>query len=65
MIQNVLQHIGGIGNYGIITLCLFFVVFAGVLIWVFRLKKADLDSAAALPLENDKSEAVTPENRYD
>jgi cbb3-type cytochrome oxidase subunit 3 len=64
MIQNVLQHIGGVANYGIITLCLFFAVFAGVLIWVFRLKKADLDSAAALPLENDKPESATPENRY-
>jgi cbb3-type cytochrome oxidase subunit 3 len=65
MIQNVLQHIGGVAGYGVISLCLFFAVFAGVLVWTFRLKKADLDSAAALPLEDDKPEFPKPENRYE
>jgi hypothetical protein len=63
MIQNVLHQIGGVANYGIISLCLFFAVFAGVSVWVCRLKKADLDSAAALPLENE--DRSNPENRYD
>lgn len=65
MIQNVLHHIGGVANYGIISLGLFFAVFLGVLIWVFRLKRADLDSAAALPLEDDAQPAAKPEVRYD
>ena len=65
MIQNVLQHIGGVANYGIISLCLFFAVFAGVLVWTFSLKKADLDSAAALPLEDNPPDAATSERRYE
>jgi cbb3-type cytochrome oxidase subunit 3 len=65
MIQNVLHHIGGVANYGILSLCLFFAIFAGVLIWALRLKKADLDTAAALPLEDDTRLSAKPENRYD
>jgi cbb3-type cytochrome oxidase subunit 3 len=64
MIQNVLHHIGGMASYGIISLCLFFAVFLGVLIWVLRLKRADLDSAAALPLEDDPKPAAQTEDRY-
>ena len=64
MIQNVLHHLGGVANYGIVSLCLFFAVFTGVLVWTFRLKRADLDSAAALPLENDQPESANEENRY-
>ncbi len=40
MIQNVLHDIGGIGIYGVISICLFFAVFGGVLLWALRLKKA-------------------------
>jgi cbb3-type cytochrome oxidase subunit 3 len=65
MIQNVLQHLGGVANYGIVSLCLFFAVFSGVLVWAFRLKRADLDSAAALPLKDDQPEPANEENRYD
>lgn len=65
MIQNVLQHIGGVAGYGIISLCLFFAVFSGVLVWAFRLKKSDLDSAAALPLNDDPDLPVLPEIRHE
>ncbi len=65
MIQNVLHHIGGVASYGIISLFLFFAVFAGVMVWSLRLKKSDLDSAAALPLNDDTSLSAKPENRYD
>jgi cbb3-type cytochrome oxidase subunit 3 len=65
MIHNVLQHIGGVANYGIISLCLFFAVFAAVLVWAFCWKKADLDAAAALPLEDDSQAAATSEKRYE
>jgi cbb3-type cytochrome oxidase subunit 3 len=65
MIQNVLQHIGGIANYGVISLGLLFAVFVGVLVWTCRLKKADLDSAATLPLKDDPSESASLENPYE
>lgn len=52
MIKNVLNDIGGIGIYGVISICLFFAVFTGALVWSLLLKKADLDSRSALPLED-------------
>jgi hypothetical protein len=65
MIQNVLHQIGGVANYGILSLCLFIVVFTGAFIWTLCLKKTDLDAAAALPLEDDPQDSATPEKRYE
>jgi cytochrome c oxidase cbb3-type subunit 4 len=56
MIKNILTHIGGIENYGIISLCLFFVFFTGMLIWVFTLKKSFLAEMACVPLEQQPLE---------
>lgn len=52
MIKNVLSDIGGVGVYGVISICLFFTVFTGSLIWSLLLKKADLDSRSVLPLDD-------------
>lgn len=53
MIQDVIRAIGGIGIYGVISLCLFFSVFVGALIWAFSQKKSFLDSMSAKPLEHE------------
>jgi hypothetical protein len=57
MIQNILRHLGGIQQYGIVSLCLFGTVFIGVLIWAFLQKKSHLDymAGAALDPELEKS----------
>ena len=34
MVENVLSRMGGVGMYGIISICLFFAVFIGVLVWM-------------------------------
>jgi cbb3-type cytochrome oxidase subunit 3 len=52
MIRNVLTDIDGIGLYGVISICLFFVVFAGMLVWAFSKKKNILDRQSVLPLED-------------
>lgn len=52
MIKNVLTEIGGIGLYGIISICLFFLVFSGALVWVFLMRKPFLNSLSQLPLED-------------
>ncbi len=52
MIRNVLTDIDGIGLYGIISICLFFMVFGGMLVWAFLQKKNILDSQSLLPLED-------------
>jgi hypothetical protein len=53
MIQNVLRSLGGIENYGIISLCLFITVFTAMVIWALLKKRAYLDRMAHLPLENE------------
>ena len=51
MIENVLNRIGGVGVYGVISICLFFAVFVGVLVWTFCLKKPYLNAMRELPLD--------------
>lgn len=53
MINNILTRIGGIENYGIISMSLFVFVFVGMLIWSCCLKKSHLNKMAAAPLESD------------
>ena len=55
MIKNVLTHIGGIEAYGIISICLFFVFFTGMLVWAFRLDRRQLDAIGRLPLGDDSA----------
>jgi uncharacterized membrane protein (DUF2068 family) len=52
MIQNVLREIGGIGLYGVISVCLFFAVFSTAVFRAFLLKKPFLKSMSALPLDD-------------
>jgi hypothetical protein len=53
MIQNVLQHMGGIGGFGLLSICLFFAFFIGMLLWAAFLKKPYLQSMRSLPLDED------------
>jgi len=55
MIQNVLREMGGIGIYGVISVCLFVVVFGVALLWALRLKKPFLKSMGALPLQDENA----------
>ena len=52
MLRNVVTDIGGIGVYGVISICLFFAVFTGMLIWTFSQKKQTLQRNSELPLED-------------
>ena len=54
MIKNILQNIGGIGIYGVISLCLFFSVFTGALLWALLQKAALCQRMSSLPLENEE-----------
>ena len=71
MIQNVLSRIGGVGMYGVISICLFFAFFIGVLVWTLSLKKPYLNAMRELPLEGPSAlEADThltnnPEDQHD
>ena len=49
MIKNILQDIGGIGLYGVVSLCLFFSVFTSALI-TYLVTGKNVDEAAILGL---------------
>ena len=54
MYKDVLSSIEGIDIYPIISLLIFVVFFAGLIIWVARMDKNKLRELAALPLEGDE-----------
>ncbi len=58
MIKNVISNIGDIGLYGVVSICLFFAVFTGVIIWALRLKRAFVKTMSGLPLNDG---AVAPQ----
>jgi uncharacterized iron-regulated membrane protein len=53
MIENVMNKMGGVGVFGLISICLFFVFFIGMLVWTFCLKKPYLKSMRELPLDGE------------
>ncbi len=52
MIKNVVQDIGGVGLYGIISLVLFFTVFTGAFLWACLHGKRFCAMMSALPLQD-------------
>lgn len=62
MIKNVLEHIGGVGAYGVISICLFFTVFLGAVVFALRMKKSHADTMSALPLD-DATPKAEPEHK--
>lgn len=56
MEEKVLSSLGGVGIYGIISICIFFVFFTGVIIWAVSLRKNYIHSMRDLPLEGGESE---------
>ena len=71
MIENVMNNMGGVGVFGIISICLFFAFFTGMLVWAFCLKKPYLDTIRALPLDGEPAPGpgsdatLNPEERHD
>jgi hypothetical protein len=66
MIKNVVSDIGGVGIYGVISICLFFAVFSGALIRALCLKKPFLNAMGALPLHDESQPApVKGEDRHE
>ena len=51
MIQNVLRELGGVGIYGVISVCLFFTVFSVALIRALLLSKKVVAEMRTLPLD--------------
>lgn len=47
-----LEQIMGVSIYPVISLVLFVVFFGGVLVWIYRMDKNELEHAEKLPLED-------------
>lgn len=54
MIKNVLSDLGGVGLFGVISICLFFTVFLGAVFYSLLVNERHTESMSALPL-NDGS----------
>jgi hypothetical protein len=50
--NQIIENLGGIGMFGVVSVCLFVIVFSASLIWAFCQKKSLLESMESLPLED-------------
>lgn len=57
MVKNVLRAIGGAELYPVISLIIFTLFFAGLLIWVFSLRRGTLDAVSQLALQDSTNVA--------
>jgi len=48
-----MHRVGGVNGFGILTICLFFTFFLGMVIYVIRLKKPYVTEMSELPLAED------------
>ena len=63
MYTEILSTIGGIAVYPIVSLTLFVAFFSGVIAWAIRADGARLDRLAAMPLDDDRGDAMTADTR--
>lgn len=54
MIKEYLQSIDGVSIYPVISLIIFFVFFAVIIIWMFKVDKNYLKKMSNLPLDSDE-----------
>ena len=52
MYQKILCGMDGVSIYGVISICIFFGFFTGMLVWAFALKKTYLNHMGDLPLNS-------------
>jgi hypothetical protein len=63
MIKNVLSTLGGVENFGIVSMFLFFAVFTIAVVWALFQRKALVEHMEALPL--DAGEVTKGDSRHE
>jgi len=63
MFSQNLSSIENVWIFPIISLILFFLIFSGVIIWVFKKDKSYMESYANIPLENDNKVKIIEESK--
>ena len=65
MLHNIIRHLGGVQDFGIISLCLFCAVFVGVLFWAFLQKKNHLEYMSRVALDAETDQTQTGEHSHE
>lgn len=53
MVHSILKGLGGIQQYGLFSMCLFCLVFAGAIVSVLLMKRGHLDYMARVAIEDE------------
>lgn len=61
MFQNILGRMADISIYGVISICIFFGFFTGMLLWAAVQKRSHLNQMGALPLDGGELKKETNE----
>ena len=63
MFSQNLSSIDGVSIFPIISLVLFFVIFSGVIYWVLKQDKSDMDNLASIPLQDNNEIKLNEESK--
>jgi len=55
-IKHNMETIIGIEIFPIISFLIFFIFFIGLFVWVFRMQKSEINTMAAMPLDEEYNE---------
>ena len=55
IVHSLLREADNLNAYGLFSFFLFFAFFTGVIVWVFRLKKTELQKMENLPLDGGET----------
>ena len=63
MFSQNLSSIEGVSIFPIITLVLFFLIFSGVLVWVFKRDKSYIETLSNIPLQDNSLVELNEESK--
>jgi cbb3-type cytochrome oxidase subunit 3 len=63
-IKHNLTSIDGVSIYPIISLLIFFLFFAVMITWVYRMRKTEVDELSNIPFENEENTDFQKEVRF-
>jgi hypothetical protein len=65
MFKHIFESIAGIATWPVIALCLFFIIFIGMVIWVIKLDNSFVEKMAKLPLDRPAAGVKGGENEHE
>ena len=62
MVEKIVCSINGVEIYGIVSICIFFGFFTGMLLWAFARNRAYLNKMSSLPLDGGETNSTDKTN---